>query len=494
MFFQMDDSGDSGNGIKSFSEACGDLGIAPVPAFTAQSEAGFCYEFHSGMHGDAVVYVNKSKKGDRINKNVPAIKLGPPVEWQRGEGEFKSKEARDALATVEANAAVFRQMYDAWTAALMGDETGNGNGVNTPPPQGGTPPLVLPISVQAPQPNPFNLQATKEYVFNETGNIMIAKTVDGTAKIEDATRDVFNEVSVFFAAMTRAMATTINPKTGKRYSIFDIEAMEGIIEGSGMFIEMTKEQVTHQASSWGLTFSKELIEALLGFATGGGGELAFASALVSSIGNRGLTIGSSSSKSDGRVGSILFVCEYLFGMPMVSALVIYIDSKAEYQSFTLGPCVKENSSSVTLNMSKDTYLFVTPTFIKKYAGDLLSVESDLDYLEFVDYLQDLVERKPIIQAVQTTAGDTVNTTLSDSENYAILGAFLDNNGDNSKVVVKFVNPPSGQSGKIVNAEVQSNVVNFAVTGTLNQATVIGLYTDAAATTPYVTTPGGYTIP
>ena len=85
MFFQMDDSGDSGNGIKSFSEACGDLGIAPVPAFTAQSEAGFCYEFHSGMHGDAVVYVNKSKKGDRINKNVPAIKLGPPVANVRGE-------------------------------------------------------------------------------------------------------------------------------------------------------------------------------------------------------------------------------------------------------------------------------------------------------------------------------------------------------------------------------------------------------------------------
>lgn len=484
MFFQMDDSGDPGNGILSFPEACATLRINPVPAITDQTQAGICFELHTGVHGNPVIYVNHSKRADRISRNVPAILIGPPTVWQRGDDSFKSKEAADALATVTANAAVMLQMYNAFVAVLAdaGDK---------PLDTQDKPPPILPVNVDPPQPNPFNIQAVKEYVFNETGNIMIAKTALGAEDIESAARDVFSEVSVFFAAMTRAISTTINKDTKQPYSIFDIQAIEGIIEGSGLFVKVTSEQVTHTASGWGVTFSKDLIEALLGLSTGTG-ELAFAQALISSIGSRGLTIGASSSATDNRVGSILFVCEYLFGMPIVSALVVWIDSKAEQQSFTLGPCVKESSQSVTLNMTKDTYMFVTPKFIKQYSGDLLSVEENIDYMQFVDYLQDLVKRTPIIQAVETMDGKPAGAKLVDGETYALLGAFLDNGGAPG-VVAKFISPPTGTTATVTIGEVQPNAVTFVVSGTLSTACMIGLYASASATDPYVTAPIAFTV-
>ena len=332
-------------------------------------------------------------------------------------------------------------------------------------------PTIAPTKLQKPQPDPFNLQAEKRYVFNETGNIMMASTEIGAEEISQEVRDVFAEVSVFFAAMTRAMSTTINPKTGKFYSIYDYEAIEGIVAGSGLFIRVSEEDITHEMSSWGVTVSKELIEGLLGLATGSG-EMAFAQAMVSSIGKRGLEISGKNNKSDGRVGTIVFVCEYLMGMPVISALVCYVDSKIASQSFTLGPCIKEQSSSLHLLLHKDTYMFVTPNFIRKYAGDLLSAESDLEYLELVDFLQDLVERKPTVTAVETPAGNPAPTTLTPNQPYFILGAFLTEvpgiDPKSDPKITFTVDFDGGES--IPAANPQSSVVGFTPTQPMSKAT------------------------
>jgi hypothetical protein len=40
---------------------------------------------------------------------------------------------------------------------------------------------------------------------------MLASTKIGSDKLSDSMRDVFGEVAVFFAAMTKAISTTIDP-------------------------------------------------------------------------------------------------------------------------------------------------------------------------------------------------------------------------------------------------------------------------------------------
>ncbi|WP_347312678.1 hypothetical protein [Defluviimonas sp. SAOS-178_SWC] len=352
-----------------------------------------------------------------------------------------------------------------------------------------------------PDPDPFNLQAVKRYVFNETGNIMMASTEIGSEEISQEVRDVFAEVSVFFSAMTRAMATTINKKTGKFYSIYDYEAIEGIVGGSGLFIQVSQEDVTHEISSWGVTVSRELIEGLLGLATGSG-ELVFAQAMISSIAKRGLSISGKSDKSDGRVGTIVFVCEYLMGMPIVSALVCYVDSKIASQSFKLGPCIQEQTSSLHLLLHKDTYMFVTPNFIRKYGGDLLSVESDLEYLELVDFLQDLVERKPTVTAVETDSGATAVNALTTGQTYHILGVFLTEIGEvPADMKVSFtVDFEGGESMPV--GDPQGNMVSFTPTKAMpkaSPATIVAHLEPVTGSTPpaktinVVSTGSAYTV-
>ena len=114
MFFQIDATGDKNNGVKSVTEACVECGVDPVPRHADQKLFDYCFEFHSSMHGDAVVYVNHTVSGDRINRSVPAILLGPPPTWQRGKDTFKAKDAADALNTVTNNQALFQALYDGW--------------------------------------------------------------------------------------------------------------------------------------------------------------------------------------------------------------------------------------------------------------------------------------------------------------------------------------------------------------------------------------------
>ena len=55
------------------------------------------------------------------------------------------------------------------------------------------------------QQDPNNQEVKKGFVFNETGNIMMATTDVTNTTIEKEVRDVFAEVSVFFGAMTKAL-------------------------------------------------------------------------------------------------------------------------------------------------------------------------------------------------------------------------------------------------------------------------------------------------
>ncbi len=250
-----------------------------------------------------------------------------------------------------------------------------------------------PSKLEIPQDASKNIELNKYYTFNETGNIMLATTVGASTEIEESVRKVFAEVSVFFAAMTKALSTTVNPdsKNGEHYSLYNYDALEKIINGSGCFIRVTELDVTHTTSSWGATFSKELLQGLLGLATGAG-ALGFASAMISAIGNEGLKIAGSSEAHSSRVGNIVFVCEYLLGMPSISAIVVYIDAKQQQHIFNAGPCLKTSSQSMTFVMHKDTYMFVTPTFIHEYAGDLNSINSDAAYGELVKNMQEHLAR------------------------------------------------------------------------------------------------------
>jgi hypothetical protein len=288
-------------------------------------------------------------------------------------------------------------------------------------------PEIKATEIQPPPKNPHNIEATKYYVFNQTGNIMMSSTIDSNTPISEEVQKIFAEVSVFFAGMSRAMSTTLNPITGKPYSLYNYAALKSVIKGSGLFVHVTEEDVTHTSKSGGATFSKELIESLLGLATGTG-ALGFATSMIHSIGKEGLTISASNDHTDNKVCNIVFVCEYLLGMPSVSAIVVYADMTKNETSFQVGPCIKGHSESIKLELHKDTYMFVTPTFIHEYAGDLDSINSDAKYLQMISWLEGLLLRTPTIfnLADKGNSYATIESgqELTPSHPYVLQGQFL----------------------------------------------------------------------
>lgn len=272
-------------------------------------------------------------------------------------------------------------------------------------------------------PNPNNQEATKYYIFNETGNIMLASTTNSSEPIQQSAQKAFAEVSVFFAAMVRALSSTINPKTKRPYSLYNYEAMGQIISQSGLFVHVTEEDVRYQTSDCGASFSKGLVESLLGLATGAG-EMAFASAMVASVGKEALRIAADSSDTESRVSNIVFVCEYLLGMPTISAIVVYANCSEHVEHIKAGPCFSMTEIRTSWTLHKDTYLFITPTFIREYASDLDTAESSPDYVRLVHWLQELIEQTPAIEAVLDEAGSVVGNKLSVGITYTIVGRFL----------------------------------------------------------------------
>ncbi|MCC5935828.1 MAG: hypothetical protein JJU34_00975 [Lunatimonas sp.] len=317
--------------------------------------------------------------------------------------------------------------------------------------------------------NPNNVEAKKYYIFNETGNIMMASTVDSGNPITKEVQDVFAEVSVFFAGMSRAITTTINPDTGKPYSLYNYTALERIISGSGLFVHVTETDLSYESHQWGANFSKELLEALLGLATGAG-ALSFATAMISSIGQEGLNISGSSSRSDSKVGNIVFVCEYLLGMPSISAIVVYADANTHKQQLDIGPCFKESSVTTNWEMHKDTYLFVTPTFIRQYAGDLDSINMNPEYMELISWFSGLLLQTPSVKSVVDSTKPNENlpsgSALAKGTTYSLLGQFL----GSEKGSLKF--SESGSKGKINVGSWGTNEVQFTVEGTQATASSI----------------------
>jgi hypothetical protein len=253
------------------------------------------------------------------------------------------------------------------------------------------------IPLPVPKDEGKNIELKKFFTFNETGNIMMATTLEQSNEIQESVRKVFAEVSVFFAAMTKAMAETDDPDAPKekprKYSLYNYNALKAVIEKSGFFIHVTEMDILHTTSSFGVTFAKELVQGLLGLATGSG-ALGFAQAMVAAVGKEGLTIGDAASEDKSKVGNIVFVCEYLMGMPCISAIVVYVNCKKNSKVFKAGPCLKTTSVSQEFEMHKDTYMFVTPTFIHEYAGDLRSIKDDKAYNELVEGMKKDLPQPP----------------------------------------------------------------------------------------------------
>lgn len=236
-----------------------------------------------------------------------------------------------------------------------------------------------------------NLPLTKYYAFNETGNIMVSTTKEGSEEVNDALRVMFLDMSIFFAAMTKAIVTKEDGQGNKVSSVYNSDDITKILDKSEFFVEVRQETVTVSSSEVGDKMSKELTEKLLGrhFEEN---RLNFA---------RGMFYSMSKTKNNKGSGSIFFICESILGLPMVSAMVIklkhssgegtLINSGEKKEGREMEDILKLDESDGTntilrkWNFEKNTYVFVSPRTISNVnfpaPGDSLAYDKLVKTLE-----------------------------------------------------------------------------------------------------------------
>lgn len=231
--------------------------------------------------------------------------------------------------------------------------------------------------------NTTNIPATKQFVVNATGNLFVATTLSSPNTPEDISeeaKEAFGQVSVFFAAMTKAMS-----ESGAD-SLYDFEALNKLIEGSGLFINMNQSTIEYESSSWGLEFSNELIQGLFGLS----GDLTKIAqslrSLIGSLGKEGFKFASKRESTGKKIGTIVFVCEYLMGAVSITPLVFYIEVDKNKKELKVGPCFNSNSDSLTITIEKEVHMFVPPKFIE-YASELNQAMADPEFNNLVESMK-----------------------------------------------------------------------------------------------------------
>lgn len=236
-----------------------------------------------------------------------------------------------------------------------------------------------------------DVAATKQFAVSATGNLFVATTLSGNsvgdADIPKEAKKAFGQVSVFFAAMTKAMVSENGDSR-----VYDYETINKVVSGSGMFVKMTDSLITFESKEWGIKFGIDLIETLFGLSGGLGAIAKSLSDMIMGVGKeaKSITVDADTEETEKRVGTIIFVCEYLLGAVSITPIVLSINAYDAKEAFNAGPCLKAGRKAKRIRIVKQVYSFVAPELIKE-AGTLNDALDDKELNKLVNQLKSFIE-------------------------------------------------------------------------------------------------------
>ncbi|QTH70823.1 hypothetical protein [Pseudoalteromonas xiamenensis] len=190
------------------------------------------------------------------------------------------------------------------------------------------------------------------YFFNATGHILFSTCHTLDQPVPQSVADQFSQVSALLGGMMKVVTTTLNPHTGQYYSPFNYHALNQLIERSGRFIKTSHEVLTVPNSTLASPQYLGLTEVLLGF-TLPDVHLPPIRSIVSSFANEAKRMALADNENDIRAAHILFICEYIGGIPLVSVQLFSIDNRL-HKALLVD---KAKSTSQVWQIEKDSYLF-----------------------------------------------------------------------------------------------------------------------------------------
>lgn len=205
---------------------------------------------------------------------------------------------------------------------------------------------------------------------NQTGNIFYVST---SPELTQKTKELFDSVTVLFAAMTAALHDA-------NKSLFDYDAWCNLVGGSGFFVEVQKTRNMLTIKNTGVTVNTQIIQQLLP-GLSGGSAMEIAKGVLSAVNGE---FQATERDENAKLGHILFICEELFGAPSVTVRLFFA-SKKSHSAITKSPCHKSVSTTFEQLQESNTFLFVSPDTIAKYAK--MFTEQPEEYTNLIERLK-----------------------------------------------------------------------------------------------------------
>ena len=234
---------------------------------------------------------------------------------------------------------------------------------------------------EEPSQNTGDSEANVQFRLNATGNIFTS-TSNKDGQVSDEAKDLFKSVTVLFSAMTKAMHDA-----GK--DLFDYSSWTDLIGRSGNFVEMSKFQQTLEIKSSELSIDTQVVQQMLPGITSGS-SMDIAKSVLSAINGK---FGESSTDEDTKFAHLMFINEELMGSATVTIRLFYA-SKKSHVAMTKSPCHKTVSKTFSQDQEANTFLFVDPDTIAKYAGKYDPDNQPESYKKLIDSLSKLISDKP----------------------------------------------------------------------------------------------------
>lgn len=246
-------------------------------------------------------------------------------------------------------------------------------------------------------------EAQRYFLLNETGNVLISTSLSPEGRLPDATLELFSEALAHLACVFYAVSRTTDPDTNEPFSLYNYGALKRALEWEAAFIRVstgepppaTKVARTIRPLTFGLQAEKRVdvgtekrnqkkwleervkdSRSMLGMAESPADvnklrtihsqlraeakriETRTFKAMQQDMGFTQLLQASPPTYSEHmEVGFITLYCECLMGVSLVSVKLAH----THYESYL---------ASEPLSMEQDTYLFVSPSQLRKAAADV----------------------------------------------------------------------------------------------------------------------------
>lgn len=208
-------------------------------------------------------------------------------------------------------------------------------------------------------------------ILNETGNIVIASHRHPTEKLPEPVQRIFMEAITTLCMITKAIAATIDPETGRPCSIYNQFALERILANHPLFVHLGQES-SHYKARRTKDFIEQTSNDMFGVNDNHDVNKKMA-AIYNSMNVAAQTISQHGENPNARVGHLSLYCEDIMGIPVITAVLVHIGYEETVKLAEQAQKKVWDIRKDSIGIRKDSYLYNSPSMQEHFPAETLQM-------------------------------------------------------------------------------------------------------------------------